>query len=175
VTPDRSARAPGEKWVARFVLGLLVCAYWLFFSLSQLMSGVTRGGLVSAAIVGVFLAGVLALASLKGKTELRCSLEGLEIVRVVRGRVKGVRTFSRSEVKRVQFVDDSFFENGARGRLGFIASGRPVTALKRLGSVEAQKILNECRRLGYDVVCDTGMPMMIEMEESRRKSWFYPW
>ncbi|MGA7342439.1 MAG: hypothetical protein WBE72_25190 [Terracidiphilus sp.] len=161
--------------MVRIVLGLLVCTYWFFFSVSRLMSGVKGASLVLAAVVAVFLAALFVLAVLKGKKELRCTRESLEIVRVVRGRVKGMRTFSRSEVKRVQFVDDSLFQNGARGRLAFVASGKPVTALNVVGSVEAQKILNECRRLGYDVVRDVGMPMMVEMEESRRKSWLFPW
>jgi hypothetical protein len=174
-TRSRSAWALGEKWVLRYILTVAGCAFMIFISISNAISRSSHPLLVSAMITIALLAVAWVLALLRGKVNLRCTREYLELTRVRRGRVLRVRSFLRTEVERIQFVDGSFFHSGARGSLGFIASGKKYEVLNCLLSVEAQKIIDECARLGYDVVRDIGMPMMIEMERSRRKSWFFPW
>jgi hypothetical protein len=41
-----------------------------------------------------------------------------------------------------------------------------------LASVEASKILNELKNLGFDTKTDVATPMMVEIEESKRKSFW---
>jgi hypothetical protein len=55
------------------------------------------------------------------------------------------------------------------------AAGKRIKMLYGLKSVEANKILNELQRLGFDVSRDPGMPMMVEMEEAHRRSWLSRW
>ena len=106
-----------------------------------------------------------------GVHNLRCTTENLEVIDVFLGRSEETRTFPRAEVRQVRFGAVSFSRYGNNGGLIFEAERERVKVLYGLKCIEAQKILEELKRFGFDILVDVGMPMMIEMEQSRRRSW----
>lgn len=102
---------------------------------------------------------------------LRCTRDNLEVIDLVRGRTRKTRVFLRTAVREIRFGPVSYGRYGAVCGLIFTVADEKVKVLSGLQCVEAQKILDELQRLGYDTVRDVGMPMMVEMEESRRKFW----
>lgn len=101
---------------------------------------------------------------------LRCTSEGIEVIQVRLGREVRRRWFPKAEMMRVRFAADDLPWFGSPSYLGFRAGEKDVLVLRGLQSVEAQLILNEVQRLGFDVVRDVGMRMRVEIEQSRRKS-----
>lgn len=125
--------------------------------------------------IGVlFLAGALQYLFV-GVHNLRCTRDYLQVIDVIRGRTTRTRSFLRTEVKDIRFGAVSFSRYGSIGGLIFEVAGKKIKALYGLRCIEAQKILDELQRLGFDVCRDVGMPMMIEMERSRRSSWLGRW
>jgi hypothetical protein len=119
---------------------------------------------------------LLVLATLRywlvGIHDLRCTRDGLAVIDVFHGRKTKTRFFPRAEVRRVRFGAVSYSKYGATCGLIFTAADKSIKTLSGLKCIEAQEILDELQRLGYNVVHDPTMPMMIEMERARRKSWF---
>jgi hypothetical protein len=113
-------------------------------------------------------------AVFKPTVELRCTSEALEIKRMFRQQVRRKRSYARADVKRIQFSSDyaPWWLRATHASLTFLAEGNPVSCLTGLKSVEAQRILNQLRRMGFDVVQDVALPMAVEMEQSSRKFWF---
>jgi len=107
-----------------------------------------------------------------GVRNLRCTRENLEVIDVFRGRAKRTRSYRRGDVGGIRFGSVSFSRYGPTGGLISEVAGKRINTLYGLRCIEAQKVLDELQRLGFNVCHDPGMPMMIEMEESRRKSWF---
>jgi len=120
---------------------------------------------------------VIALATIRflslGTHNLRCTVNNLEVIDTVRGKIKKTRTYPLADVKRIRFGPVALF--GFITGLIFDAAGKPARVLFGLRCVEARMILDEFQRLGFDVQRDPGMPMMVEMEDSRRKSWLWRW
>jgi hypothetical protein len=149
---------------------LRYCAY------GALLSCALFALLISARRYPLFLTILLAIAVLQylfgGVHNLRCTRESLDVVDIVHGRIRRTRSFPQSEVKRVRFAAVSYSKYGAITGLVFTAAGKNIKTLYGLKCVEAQQILYEIQRLGYDVEHDVAMPMMVEMEQSRCKSWF---
>jgi len=102
-------------------------------------------------------------AMLKGHDTLRCTRDEIEVIHTFRGRVRRQRSFSKAAVKRVQL---------GSAHLMFYVSGKRTQCLLGLKSIEAQRILSELRRLGFDAVDDIGMPMAVEIEQASRNFWF---
>lgn len=102
---------------------------------------------------------------------LQCDRDELKVVDVLHGKTGSILRYERSEVKGIRFGTVAISRYGGTGGLIFDAFGEQVKCLYALKCVEAQKILTELQRLGYDVTTDPGMPMMVEMEQSRRNSW----
>ena len=116
---------------------------------------------------------LLAVGILRGLSvhNLRCTRDNLEVIDVFYPRTRRIRAYARTDVKQIRFGPASFSKYGAIGGLIFEATGKRIKVLYGLKCVEAQAILDQLRRLGFDVFADVGMPMMIEMEQSRRRSW----
>lgn len=106
---------------------------------------------------------------------LQCTREYLELVDVVRGRVRQTRQFTRAEVERIHFGTVRQSQYGSTGGLIFNVAGKRIKTLYGLKCVEAQRIIDQLQRLGFDVWHDPGMPMMVEIELSRRRSWLGRW
>ena len=70
----------------------------------------------------------------------------------------------------VQFTVFSSGRYGTTCGLAFTVQSQKVKVLSGLKVVEAQKILIELGRLGFDAPCAVAMPMMVEMELERRGS-----
>ena len=87
---------------------------------------------------------------------------------MVCGKVRRVLTFPKKNVTRFQFVDGFNPLNGRSGHLSFFVGERSVECLPGLRCVEAQLILNELERMGFDVVSNPAMSGMVRMEQSRR-------
>lgn len=94
------------------------------------------------------------------------------MIRVVCSKVRGTRSFPRECVKRIRFGQVAYSRYGGTTGLIFTVDGKQEKILYGLECIEAQKILDELQRLGYDIVRDVGMRMMVEMAESRRKRWY---
>lgn len=157
VTKDRSKENTFSTYLVGCVVALCFALYWgLPFSLF-LLTMVGIGYLLSRA------------------HNLRCTRETLEVIDIIHYQGSETRSFSRTEVKGICFGAVSYSKYGAICGLVFEAAGKKIKMLYGLKSPEAQKILGELERLGFDVIWDPGMPMMVEMETSRRQSWFGRW
>ena len=93
-----------------------------------------------------------------GEADLRCTTEAVQVTRMFWGRVMRVQSFPVADVRRVQYVTDASPWFGRPSCLGFLAAGKQVTCLLGLKCTEAQRILDELQRLGYDVVRNPEMP-----------------
>jgi hypothetical protein len=93
---------------------------------------------------GCFLPLIIALGVLySGAVNLTCTRDEVQATWIRFGKVKRILTF--------------------------LAGGKLVKCLPGLKCVEAQLILNELERMGFDVVRDPEMPTMVQVEQSRRK------
>jgi hypothetical protein len=107
-----------------------------------------------------------------GVHNVRCTREMVEVTDILPGRVKRT-TYARAEVKEVKFGAVSIARYGSVNGLIFEVAGKPIKTLYGLRSIEAQRILDELQRLGFNVYSDPGMPMMVDIEKSLRKSKFF--
>jgi hypothetical protein len=108
----------------------------------------------------------------RSKTSLRCTLDAVEVICMFRGRVRRTYSYARSNIKHFQYDAGSSAFLGTTGSLTFSVNGRQMRCLPRLKCMEGQRILNELKKMQYDVVHDPGMSMMLEMEQTRRKKPF---
>jgi hypothetical protein len=104
----------------------------------------------------------------KGDIGLHCTREKFELLNIFRGQVRSVQSFAKVDVKQIQFGGTTF--STVPGIVYSIA-GKKTQIFKGIKCVEAKEILDQLDRLGYDVLHDVAMPMMVEMENERRKSW----
>lgn len=164
VSPDelrvsKSKPRQGMLWVS--------VVYAALFSFLLLAHG------LNAALIflGLLFAGHV-YSFLLGSRSLLCTREDFSVISVFPRRQKITKTYPRAQVENVVFGTVSFSKYGANNGLIFRLKDKRVKALGGLKSIEADLILNELERLGYKVGRDPAMPMMIEMEQSRRNSWF---
>ena len=104
-----------------------------------------------------------------GVHNVRCTRETVEVTDILSGRVKRT-SYARTEVKEVRFGTVSVASYGAVNGLIFEVADKPITTLFGLRPIEAQRILDELQRLGFKVYSDPGMPMMVDIEKSLRKT-----
>jgi hypothetical protein len=151
--------------ISRFMLYLFYCFLFLYAVYAFQFQ---RANFVPVLIVfAIFLPGFL----LSQDHNLRCTRNALEVIDVLHGRTRRTRSFQRSEIKDIRFGVVSPFSKYSSCGLIFTVAGKNIKSLYGLKCVEAQKILNELQRLGYDVSFDPDMPMAVEMEQSRRQFW----
>jgi hypothetical protein len=103
-----------------------------------------------------------------GSVNLKCTRDAVQLTRMVFGKVRRNLSFSKNDVTRFQYVDGFNPLNGRSGYLSFFVGERLIKCLPGLKCVEAQLILNELERLGFDVVSSPAMSGMVQMEQSRR-------
>jgi hypothetical protein len=119
---------------------------------------------------GCFLPLIIALGVLySGAVNLSCTRDTVQATWIRFGKVRRVLSFQGAEVKQVRYVAGSNPFSGRADYLSFLAGGKLVKCLFGLKSVEAQLILNELERMGFDVVRDPEMSTMVQVEQSRRK------
>jgi hypothetical protein len=120
---------------------------------------------------------IIAMAGLqywfRGVHNMRCTRETLEVTDVSPGRANRIKSYARTDVKEVRFGEVAVSKYGGTGGLIFQVADKQIKTLYGLKPIEAQRILNELQRLGFDVYQDPGMPMMVDMEKSRRKTKFF--
>lgn len=112
---------------------------------------------------------------LLGCRSLLCTREDFSVISIFPGRQKRTKTYPRAQVEDVIFGAVSFSKYGTNNGLIFRVGDKRVKVLGGLRCIEADLILNELGHLGYKISRDPAMPMMIEMEQSRRKSWLGRW
>jgi hypothetical protein len=105
-----------------------------------------------------------------GREVLVCAHHSLEITSIDFGCIWRRRNFAIRDVSGFRFGELGVSKYGAINGLRFEANGKRVKCLSGLRSVEAQTIPGEVERLGVSVTVDPTMPMMVEMERLRRKS-----
>jgi hypothetical protein len=106
-----------------------------------------------------------------GHNDLHCTSERMDVIRMVRGQMKNKRTFLKESVMKIRFALVRYSQYSPTCGLVFYVAGKKIKTLEGLESPEAQTILRELDRLGFDVVHDVGMPMMVEMALEKRNSW----
>jgi hypothetical protein len=146
-------------------------AYFLLLSFWLLVLAVSAGRFFYIGIALGFVTGFLRYMFAEVHN-LHCTRDSLDVIDVVRGRQKRTRSFPRTEVKNISYRALNYPMGAQHATLVVTLATQRIEALYRLKCVEAQQILYEIQRLGYDVEHDVAMPMMVEMEQSRRKSWF---
>jgi hypothetical protein len=104
-----------------------------------------------------------------GTVNLKCTRDTIQTTRMVFGKVRRILSFPKSEVTRFQYVDGFNPLNGRSGYLSFFVGERLFKCLPGLKCVEAQLILNELERMGFDVVNNPAMSGMVQIERSRRQ------
>ena len=171
VTADKSAVQPKKRSTLKITFSEVVCGfaalYILFFILPSI---VNRSYAYLAALVLIFGPSLLR-AYLKGSKNLHGTGDNLEVIQVSRGKVRNKWLFPKSAIKGVRFAPVAYSRYGTTCGLVFTAEGKKVKILNGLECPEAQTILKQLDRLGFDVVHDVGMPMMVEMALNRRNLW----
>ncbi|MGA3371465.1 MAG: hypothetical protein ABSC48_06845 [Terracidiphilus sp.] len=99
--------------------------------------------------------------------DLQCTGESIRLTHMRWGKAKLTRSFAKEDIRRIQYIAAEPLFSPAS--LGFIAKGKKITCLTGLKCIEAQRILDELQRMGFDVVRNPAMPVMIQMEQSFRK------
>jgi hypothetical protein len=170
---------PATRTASSVLLSALLCAFILYKSVEIIRDLMTdhRGSEASIFSVLVSLICFWMIFQLSrllfGHREvLRCTEDGLEITDCDFGYAWRRRDFFRRDVERIEFAAVGFSRYGAVTGLRFNADGKQMKCLRGLRSVEANKILSELRTLGFDTTVDPAMPMMMEIEESRRRSFW---
>lgn len=100
---------------------------------------------------------------------LRCTRETVEVIDILPGRAQKTTSYARVDVKEVRFGEVGLSRYGSVNGLIFDVADKKVKTLSGLESPEAQRILNELQRLGFNTYNDPGMPMMADIEKSHRK------
>jgi hypothetical protein len=103
-----------------------------------------------------------------GRQIMRCTRSRMEIVDMDLGRVWRRREFARKHLEEIVFGSVGMTIGSRRG-LTFVADGNRVRIFPGLKAPEAERILAELKRLGFDTMRDPQMLHMVELERTRRK------
>jgi hypothetical protein len=134
---------------------------------------ILSGGSLTGLLVALFIAAVLGIPYLlTTDRNLRCTRAAIEVIRVRRGHVVQTVAYQRLDIGPIQYGAVSYSRSGAIYGLMFRAAGKRIKSLNGLKPVEAQRILRELERLGYEVQHDAGMATRVEREMARRNSPF---
>ncbi len=175
VTKDRKAFAPTKHARLKLIVRALILAAFGFVILMDLAESDTNRKLFFIAVVGaIFLLRYL-FARRQAESKIVCTRNSLQVIHLSRGKVVETSTFPKDKVGPIKFAEFSASRSGANCGLLFVVEGRKVKVLSGLELVEADKILKELGRLGYQVVRDVGMPMAVEMALERRNAIFGGW
>jgi len=172
VTRNRTAFQPKNKTALGIIWKVFIFIFIAFYALFSFLPTALKGGY---AFLGIFAAmiGLPALwAYSQGSKNLHCTRDNLEVIQVARGKVRNKWAYPKDSVKRVGFAPVSYSRYGSTCGLIFRAQGKKVKTLVGLECPEAQIILQQLDRLGFDIVHDVAMPMVVEMALERRNSVF---
>jgi uncharacterized integral membrane protein len=168
VTRDQAAWKPRRSSVlARVFYTVFVVIAVIVVVIDFGAALIDRPLIVAALAALLFLPGLL-WTRFAGINNLHCTRQNLEVIRIVRRRETGRWLFPRDLVKKVRYAEVAASRYGATFALAFSVEGKKVKVLRGIECPEAQTILRELSRLGFDVVHDIGMPMMVEMALERR-------
>lgn len=179
LTHELVVTIPATRADLSAILSALLIAFFLY-KLVDVIRDLVIGhpgseGLIASALVVLLALWIVFQLSrgLFGHREvLRCTEDQLEITEFDFGHAWRRRSFFREDVKQIEFAAVGFSRYGAILGLRFSAGGRQVKLLRGLRAIEAHKILVEFEKLGFDTKVDPAMPMMMEIEESRRRSFW---
>ena len=172
VSFDKTAYDDQTSRATRKIFSIvLVTLFGLYVAMRFSFSHVEQSPYSFLFLMVIFGASALFQSSI-GKNNIRCTRESLQVVRVVRGRTAGSWTFPIELISAITYSVFSSSRYGNTCGLAFSVQSNKVKTLAGLKIVEAKKILDELDRLGFSVVRDVAMPMMVEMEQERRKSIF---
>jgi hypothetical protein len=105
---------------------------------------------------------------LGGRQTLLCTRNRLELTDADFGRIWRRRAYTRKGIEEIAFRPPGF-TIGARSGLSYLVAGKRVKVFSGLRAPEAERILTELKRLGFDTVHDPQMLLLVEMEQTRRK------
>jgi hypothetical protein len=170
---------PATRTASSFIFPGILCAFFLYKS-GEIIRGLMadfrgiKASILPIVLFLIFLWIIFQMFQLLfGHREvLRCSDDELEIFNFDFGYEWRRRSFLRRDIKGIEFAAVGFSGYGAITGLRFSAAGKQIKCLRGLPVLEANKILIELKNLGFDTTIDVAMPMMMEIEESRRKSFW---
>lgn len=87
-----------------------------------------------------------------GIDDLLCTRESVQVTHKILGKFQRVRLFPVTDVRGFRYVAEAFPWFGRTGCLGFFAAGKQVTCLPGVKGSEAQQILDELEKRGFDVI-----------------------
>lgn len=172
VAADGPSVLPNRKSMKGILLTALVGVFAASCSLFIFLPTGANPDSASWAVTTLLIAAFFVWVYLSGSKGLHCTRDSLEVDRISCGRVKSKQLYPKDAVKGICFTAVACSEYGSIYGLEFSAKGKKVKVLHGLQSPEAQTILRQLDRLGFDVVHDVAMPMMVQMALERRQSWF---
>jgi hypothetical protein len=170
VTADKSAIQPRKRSPLRNFLTVLVCVFAALYLVLVFVPAMLKGGITKVAVLALVVVPSLLWAYLRGSKNLHCTRDNLEVIHVVHGRVRNNWLFPKNVVRNIRFAPVAYSKYGSTCGLVFTVRGKKVKTLYGIECPEAQIVLKQLDRLGFDVVHDVGMPMMVEMALERRNS-----
>lgn len=170
VARDGKAATP-RTGTAVFVVFLILSAVVICFKLlPDSFASFVNAPLTVLVVAGVLVWLVVRWTQQARTDNLHCTPKSLGVIRVMRGRESEKRMFARTRVRAINFTAVSWSTSGPTFALVFKVDGKEIEVLRGIESPEAQTVLRELQRLGYDVEFDVGMAMMVQMAIERRRS-----
>ena len=155
VSASRSARkldgmtAPTKAVISRILVLLVLVFGPLMLLMSTWPPEPKTLRWVCAVLWLAVVAASVVWAVFSGDNNVRCTQEALEVIHMVRGRVRLTRSFLRREVKDIRYVVPDLPLLGPPPCLTFVAAGRRIRCLSGLSCYQAERILAEFRRMGF--------------------------
>jgi hypothetical protein len=172
VTADKTALAPKRKSAIRIALKIaFYCGFGLLI-LINIADSIERHHTIFLIGLAVIFGLSLLFSIFRGRNDIYCTRDSLQVIRKIRGKISGKWTFPKNLVGPIRYAVFSSSRTGSTCGLLFSAQEKKIKVLSGLEIVEAYKILKELDRLGYEVTHDVGMPMAVEIELERRNSIF---
>ncbi|HEX8812225.1 MAG TPA: hypothetical protein VF742_09565 [Terracidiphilus sp.] len=170
VTADNKAWGKGKPTAPRYIslAGTLVLACVILMDWS---TGPANNELISLTVFILLVAIGLLIHYFQGTSNIHCTRENLEVIRARPRRPAESRLFPRPQIQQIRFGAVAYGKYSAVMGIVFNVNGKKIKTLRGIEIPEAQTVLNELKRLGYDTLIDVGMPMAVEMALERRKSW----
>jgi hypothetical protein len=170
VTADETAFDRIEKSARRRIFTLVFCGVLIAAILLTIVMIPSYGDL-ELLLVMLLIVGISVLfRSFQGRNDIYCTRDTFQVIHVKYGKTAASWNFPRSEMGPIQFTVFSSGRYGTTCGLAFTVQSKKVKVLSGLKVVEAQKILIELGRLGFEAPRDVAMPMMVEIEMERRGS-----
>jgi hypothetical protein len=169
---------PAKRSMGSMILPIMFCSYVVYVLVQTFRDFVLayrrgEGSFLGALLILLFLWIIFQIVlSLGSREVVSFTNDKLEIDNIEFGYRWRHRSFQKRDVKQIEFAAVGFSKYGTVTGFAFRGNGKRVKILRGLRSVEAQKILMAIRSLGFDTVSDPAMQMMVEIEQSRRKSFW---